>query len=302
MRSFALVFLLSLGFGVSAFAEQIVYSQSFSNYAPPATGKCSLKSFSVSEYDQGAEGLSGGVAESLRGTMVGTVVETSDSSCVHDYAVVQYIHGCVYNIQQNDKTGQFDRYFGTVIDDSNGVTIPFKFDEWTVDSVDRDPMYYSAPAKTAADSHRFDGQLYAKTPLHVDGTSAGLTADMKTIFNSKYRGIVGDLPTTPKQTFSFDLPAMGSWFGYPDGRNSVTNVSLEFKICLYRTVDVPLEGSPKSFDTPTDHGGPLQCIEWGSRDEFDFALKKFVSKKAIDSFCSTPVEALARRRRRPRSR
>ncbi len=289
-----------LGFGLlgrSAHAGESIYAQTFRNFAPPASGKCSLKSFSISAYDLGFEETVDGVGESSRGTAVATVVETSDASCAREYAVVQYIRGCAYDIEQNDRTGKFDRYFGTVIDDPNGTSVPFKFDEWTVDSVDPDPMYYSAPASSASDPHRFDGLLYAKRPLRLDGTDAGLAADYLTAFTAKHRGFVKELGAAPKQMFSFDLPVMSSWYGYADGRNSVTNTSLEFKVCLYATKDVPLRGRPAGFDAPADAGGPIHCFDWNSRNEFDFVTKKFVAKAAIDPFCASPLPA----KRRPQA-
>jgi hypothetical protein len=290
----ALTLILSTSalFAGSVRAQDFVYAQTFSQFAPPiTTDQCSLKSFSISNYDQGFEEVDGGVKKSARGTMIGTVVETTDPSCIHDYAVVQYIHGCVYDIEQSDKTGKLERYYGEDIDDADGNSIPFKFDDWTVDSVDHDPMYFSAPASSTTDPRRFDGLLYTTVPLRLDGTDAGLSADMTTMFNSKYLGFVKDLPAPPKQMFSYDLPDTASWYGYRTGRNAVTNNSLEFKVCLYRTVDVPLTGSPKGFDVPSDQGGPIHCIDWESKNSFDFKSHQIVSNLGapIDPFCATPV-------------
>ncbi len=276
--------------GAAAADDDIHYGQSFRDFTPPVSGQCGLKSFSVSQYDQGFAGTTSEAIESGRGTEIATVVETTDASCIHDYAVVQYIRGCAYDIEQDDRTGKFERYFGTVIEDPNGNSIPFKFDDWTIDSVDLDPMYFSAPAKWRRDPRRFDGQLYAKRPLRLDGTPYGLDADRKTFFDSIFHGFAKELPIHPKQLFSYDVPVMATAYAYPNGRNAVTNVSLEFRVCVYASNDVPLRAKPTS---------PIHCFEWESRNGYDFAAKRFVSVPTIDPFCSTPVPPGKRPGRHP---
>lgn len=281
--SSSLFFALLFTFSVSA--GEVLYSQRFSSFTPPVTSGCSLKSFSVSVYDQGHDFSEGEIQETSRGAAIGTVVETTEASCIREFSVVQFIKGCVYDIEQNERTGMIERTFSTAIQDSSGVSIPFKFDRWTVDSLDPDPMYESASARSVDDPRRFDNLLYPKVPLRLDGTQVGLSADRKVMLGSKYRGFVRDLQRSPRQMFSVDVPVAATWSGDRDAHNSVTNVSLEFKVCLYRTKDVPQKADPKSFEAPTEEGGPLHCFDWASRNEFDFNSKKFISKRKIDPFC-----------------
>jgi hypothetical protein len=272
-------------------AGETSYARSFRSFSPTTAPKCGLVSYSASAYDTGF------VEKTAkdRGTGIATVVETAAPECLKDYAVVQFIRGCVYDIEQNDRTGAIERYYGTVIEGPDGVVRPFKFDDWTVDSVDPDPMYFSAPAKSARDPHRFDTQLYAKRPLRLDGTDAGLTADYATFFDSKWYGFLRDRPEPAQESFTFDFPALSSWYGYPEtGRNAVTVASLEFRTCLYPTEGVPLRSAPK--------GKPIACFDWASRYSFDFATKEFAPAAAIDPFCATPVPPTSRHPTHPARR
>jgi hypothetical protein len=254
--------------------------------------QCQLKRFVLEVFENESTNLRRpGTFESV---FTGAFVETTDSSCVHDYAVVQYIRGCAYNIDFDPVKKTYDSYFGQSRDSRGLEGVPFFHRTWDVDSVDLDPMYASSDdASTPA--KRMGWQYTSKIPLQLNNSRVGMENDYKVVNQPTLRNFLQkSVPYTGTVTFTTDTPVGGNF----DPRNeydkfgkhwNVVNASMEFKTCVYRTKDIPTTGNPKGFDVSEANGGPMVCFDWNNKYNFDFATRSFSKDKfkGIDPFCAT---------------
>jgi hypothetical protein len=100
---------------------------------------------------------------------------------------------------------------------SLGEHIPYLFHDWTVDSMDTDPVYNSDP--TQADRHYF----YRWN--NVTGS---------TDYNTEL--FMGETDQKPKDNEVYVIDRPGTAFS----QFNTTNISLQFKMCLYKTAQIPL--------------------------------------------------------------
>lgn len=65
------------------------------------------------------------------------------------------------------------------------------------------------------------------------------------------------------------------------GKTYAVNVSMEFKTCLYKTKDVPLE----TTEDNVNFAMPIKCFEWQNIYIYNHEIKEFEMKFEIDEFC-----------------
>jgi hypothetical protein len=169
--------------------------------------------------------------------------ETESVAALENYAVVQFIKGCVFDSSRNG-AGKIDRNLTDTVA-SFGENIPLCFSEWVIDSQDTDPAYNSDPEY---------GRFYL-----LRWNSAGSYDDR----NHKYYG--AQKPTIPVLYMT----------DYPSGafvtNTGVRNAALEFKTCIYRARDVPAQA--RRHDT--NFAMPISCLEWQNVYVYDFDKERF---------------------------
>ena len=267
----------------STLLAQISYERKLQSKTFPKTNTCGLTKFALATFDGGFKDLGGSESES-RFRMSSALWETSDPSCIKNYGVVQYIKGCIYNINHDPKTGEKEEYFG-LNRDSRGQTIDFVHKNWEVDSIDIDPLYSSYDQADANDENRFNWNKVTKKPFSLNGTASGLKNAEAVFFNSKNYDYVMNVKDT-KQIFVVDIPS-GSDYDRKGalGIEWITRSSLEFKTCLYNTKDIPKTGDPKDFTVSESEGGPIVCFEWSDKTKVDFENKTFTRTEEMAPFC-----------------
>src|SRR5690606_9504588 len=88
-------------------------------------------------------------------------------------------------------------------------------------------------------------------------------------------------PAASAELYVIDRPGQAFTLDY--GNDCAKNISLEFRTCIYREKDVPLEvSSPSQLDFAT----PIQCHDWNSSFIFDHQTRRYESPEGIDPFCT----------------
>lgn len=251
------------------------------SFPAPAAGACGLKRYTLEDYEL----RSGAPGDRLRLTEMGAAVETTSPDCVRDYAVVQYIRGCVYHTRYSVETGaQLEKVFD-VARHLRGPRVVFSHPNYEVDQMDLDPLY-------VADTEEADrlALLYVPhTPLRLRADRASMLADLKAFDDPSLRTFLKDLDHPTALTYIADLPEGGVVSVDEDAKVlSATNSSLDFKTCVYRLKDIPTRGDPAGPDAAPENGGPLQCFTWQSRFTYDPAAKDFATDAfgGVDPFCA----------------
>ena len=184
--------------------------------------------------------------------------ETDSVAALEKYAIVQFKKGCVFDTYKN-REGKIRRNITDTVA-SFGEHIPFCFQQWVIDSQDRDPAYNSDP-----DYGRFF-LLRWNNPGSYDNRT------------QKYYG--AEKPKTPV-VYMADYPAGAFIF-----RTGVRNVALEFNTCIYKASDVPTETSRNNLE----FAKPISCFEWQNVYVYDFAKASFQSDlAAIPSWEEPPA-------------
>lgn len=230
--------------------------ETFSNTECKETGTCSLIEFSIvhQKYRVYVNGLP------HLGTRMFAQYETDRLSELTDYAIVQFIRGCVFEsvLVEGEK-----KIIDSIVVRSFLDIVPFRFPEWVIDSDEKDPVYSS-----------FQGDRYfsAKWSLAAPETVGA---------RQYYFGL--RVPPRPV-LFISDRP--GSAF--LDG-DVARNISLQFRTCLYRASAVP----KKTKRTNMYFAEPIHCFGWQSSFIYNFALEQFESKLDIDLFCKESVPKIS---------
>lgn len=186
-----------------------------------------------------------------------TKIQTKQSADLSKYGVVQFIRGCLYTTRQ--KTDGTIEYSLENVRDFFGENVTFKHPEWVIDSVDTDPIYWSAQDQSIerVGLYRLDNPMLHARP------------EDRLYFYKHF--------TDQKAYYVRDMPT-----GATNYEGSYLNNSLEFKTCLYRLSDVPEVSDPSGHDL---YGKELKCFAWKSNFTFNYDLKKFEMLDSIHPFC-----------------
>jgi hypothetical protein len=184
---------------------------------------------------------------------------------IEDYAVVQWIHGCMFEseFKSGRKNGTVEKrlsvdrlYFGNMI--------TFKHATWQIDSDSNDPIYSSYSRKG-----RFALLRWNKDPSSLNAETSTYYMKAKPSHGSVF---VSDSPG----------PAfLESGTGKRDGK--AQNASLEFRTCLFRFSDIPSLTTPSGDNI--DRSKALWCVSWDQKFSWDFSLGKMTRPSQIDPIC-----------------
>jgi hypothetical protein len=169
--------------------------------------------------------------------------ETASVDALENYAIVQFIKGCVFHSSRSSE-GKIHRSVGDTVP-SFGEKIPFCFPQWVIDSQDSDPAYNSDP-----EVGRFYLLRWNKPGSYDHRTQ-------------KYYGAAK--PTIPI-VYMADHPAGAFVTG-----TGVKNVALEFNTCIYKASDVPAETRRNDLA----FAKPITCFEWQNVYVYDFEENRF---------------------------
>lgn len=225
----------------------------FKNTNCAATDSCDLLEFKVQSYDYHVSFPDKTISH---GTSAFMSYTTNKVNNLENYAIVQQIKGCMFTSSQN--------YDGEIIKSSNyarelfGKIVNYKHMDWTIDSIDEDPMYNNSIPELRHGSYRWN-----------------------TVKNSyekeTQKSYAQERPTSPTLYVS-DLP--GTAFTETD---EVKNISLEFRTCIYKTGKIPLVATPGDVN----FSEAIACIPWKSSFIYNYKTQKFEAKKEIDPICLT---------------
>lgn len=250
LRKFLAVLILLLAVPVNAQnKEPRIISRSravFDNINCTVTHTCDLKQirYVVEDYEILVDG------GHSYGTRLFAWYTTDILDTLENYVFVQVIKGCQYY------SSKLDNNIGGVARDHFSERVIFNHKDWVIDSIDTDPVYFSTPK-----SRHFNYKW---------NTKPGST-------NNKTEKIYGlEKPNRPELYIS-DRP--GTAF-YMNG--NAKNISLAFKICLYKTLDVPKTTSPDNVD----FGIPIHCFYWYSSWVYNHQNNKFEGPYSISPVCN----------------
>ncbi len=186
--------------------------------------------------------------------------QTKDVASLERFGIVQFIQGCQFTSDSNGGTFlEFNReYFNK--------KVTYKHPNLVIDSVDADPLYNS----DLSDGTRPRHALYR---WNDDPKSFELQGE-HFFFEEK--------PSIP-QLYVSDRP--GTAF-YVAQTKKAKNLSLQFKSCIFRIEDIPLESSPEGLKPEQ----ALKCLEWFSSYVYDYALQRFNRSHEIAPVCLGPGE------------
>lgn len=245
------VWVLGVVLSINSFAGKVERYGHISQSSSPKCDDCRVTKFKTETYHYKAylpEGVS-------HGTGMYTSFETKDANSLKDYVIVQFIKGCHFEskIENNQITKRLtrSRYFFNDL-------VKYKHSEWVIDSIDADPVYSSTP-KGRHFSYRWN-----LNPLSYN-------SDTEFLYGRRF-------PENPRLYIS-DFP--GTAFKISD--SEAINISLKFKTCLFRSVDIPRNSTPAVENI--DMKQALSCHSWSSSHLYNHKKDLYESSQKIDSFC-----------------
>ena len=153
--------------------------------------------------------------------------------------------------------------------------VSFNHLDWVIDSVDKDPAYWSDPEY--ADRHAL--------------MRWGIDEDSFPNRPGDYPMVAERQPSEPR-LFITDYPQGGDirWNRWAN-MLVATNSAFRFRTCLFRAGDVPTQANP---DTPLPQ--PLVCMWWDSLYVYDHVQQKMASPADATSLCQTPPNVSTKER------
>lgn len=227
-------------------------TKTFINTDCEETKTCDLKGFSL--YIQRYEVWISGDSEPVYGTSIIAEYETDSMGALENYVFVQFVRGCAFESEKLTD-GNWRKLF-------DRKTPQFGEDKWTshqdwdIDSEDNDPVYYSRNLK----------------PRHY----YYMWGNFKNSNELKDVRIYGEEKPEEPKLYVYDSPFGAFLMG-----DIAQNVSYEFRMCIYKTVDVPTLTTQNNVD----FASPIGCLNWSSSYIYNAATGEFETKDEIDPFC-----------------
>lgn len=204
-------------------------------------------------------------------------IETENVAALKNYVFVQFIRGCMWR-SWKEPDGSIATDF-LISRTHIGRRTHFVSNDWVVDSVDDDPV---STSDGTGDRHFFL-QWSEKRPKWIPRGQQKLFGDeIPTI----PFGFVTDSPE-PVATF---LPKKLAERALPGVLESATNMSLEFRTCVYRMGDVPAK-----IDGMRGFGVPIACHDWRASHVYDHHRGEFTSPAGVNGQCGKPLSDYERR-------
>lgn len=184
--------------------------------------------------------------------------ETKKIEYLEDYGIVQFIRGCQFHTTESG-----DVYGGAAVPAFFGKKYyPYRFENWVIDSLDRDPLYNSWVPKNKSHSRH---DLYRWS---MEGPSFDSEGDR---YFWKERPARAELYVT-------DRPGVTS---YDSKFKRAKNISLQYKSCVYKMEDIKPVMGPRDLDFQD----ALVCVDWDSSFIYNHKMNKFEKSREVDSFC-----------------
>lgn len=184
---------------------------------------------------------------------------TDDIDSLTHYSFVQFARGCMWQSYANENGGVETEF--AVVRDFQGISrIQHILPNWMVDTNDTDPVYSS---DGEPNGRHYFLQLADPIPKWIPDRQGKLFGEER--------------PTIP---FAYVTDAPGPATYSPSLLNAV-NMSLEFRMCLFKTTDVPLNVSGVDVGAAK----AVVCFNWESKFVFDHKELVFKSPKGIHEEC-----------------
>ncbi len=236
---------------LSAYELDILNSKKFTfvNKKCEKTNSCSLKQihYSVENYRILIH------RDYNYGTRLFASYRTDSVNTLEDFVFVQFIKGCMYLTRLED--GKVVPGFSIARYYFNEI-VQFKTADSSIDSIDLDPAYNSIPELNRHYAYRWN-----MIRGSFDENS------------EKYYGV--ERPVFPELYIS---DRVGQAFYYD---SLAKNVSLKFKVCLYKAGNVPFKAKPEDVQ----FAEPIHCYDWSSSFVYNHKKMKFERPKEISPFC-----------------
>lgn len=187
----------------------------------------------------------------FRGTRMRAGFRVKDPAEAGTYAFVQFIRGGMFSTMLR-ANGAPERFFNFVKPQNSGL-MTFYFPEWTVDSLDGDPVYWSVPGAPRTAAYLFGGE--GGDPW-VAGRAYGN----------------GEIPA--RELYVIDRPSLAF-----RGARSWISVALEFRTCLFHLEDVPVT-IPDNAVLLLSRA--LHCFDWRSVNVFDHETGRWRSDLTLE--------------------
>lgn len=226
---------------------------------------CDLKAveYVVEDYEVGVGG------ESNYGTRLFAQYHVDSFAALEDYVFVQFIKGCQYETRMEN--GGVTPIF-SVSRRHLGESKIFCHPDWEIDSIESDPAYASLSVSQAKEFFGGEGRKFARF-AYLQWNDKGVP-----FVNLEDRKFYGrEKPPTPS-LYVTDHPSQAFVFG-----NSVKNVSLQFRMCIYKSSDVPYEMKPGQ----KLKAKPIHCFNWSSSFIYDHKRGQFYQSNRISPACKS---------------
>lgn len=198
----------------------------------------------------------------IHGTRMFIGYKTANVAALLDYVVVQFTCGCMWyshpSSDQNDKNNITE--FG-IIRYQLGEKMQHVFPDFAVDSVDSDPAYGSG------ENNRHYYVQWAKS--------------MPEWIPDRQGKLIGEVPPTFPFGYITDMP--GPAF-YSQRLSYATNMSLEYRTCVFKTADVPVKTNGTDLSTEK----AIVCFDWESKYAYNHTTQRFEHHKGIHPECKRP--------------
>lgn len=225
-------------------------AQIFINENCKLNNTCGLKSVIVSVKNW--EIMIGGSPH--YGTTMIVEYETDSVENLENYGFVQFIRGCVFDsIKMPD--GAILRSIVPNRIKHFGQFPKSCFPRWLIDAFDSDPFL------TATAKGRMYGWLWNAESGSTEKTTEQYYGRQKPSASRLY------YKDTPGTAFTMD--------------GAAKNISWEFKLCLYKSRDIPMETTEDNLDFAV----PIFCFYWASSHIYNHEKKIFETKMNTDPFC-----------------
>lgn len=198
------------------------------------------------------------IVQSTR-TFAGMITQEVDD--LLRYSFVQYTRGCMW-YSYATPNGGVETEFGVLRNFLGISQLQHIFPNWVVDTNDLDPIY---GAGELGNRHYFV-QSAPEIPAWIPNKQGKLLGEV-----------------TPTIPFGYVTDMTGPAY-YSFALEMATNMSLEFKTCLFKTADVPLQTNGIDVDI----GKAVVCFPWESKFVFDHNAREYKSPQGIHSECRRP--------------
>jgi hypothetical protein len=186
-----------------------------------------------------------------------------DIPTLKKYYFVQFTRGCMWDSYLNDD-GSILTEFGVLRNFQGLQRIQHVIPRWAVDSVDTDPVYGSGGEGS---SRHYFLQTTDSIPEDIPLSQGKLMGE--------------EDPTIPF-AYITDSPGPATYY---QPLKWAKNMSLEYRVCLFRAGDVPVDG------VGLDVQNAIACFEWESKNVFDHTTLKFATGGEIHKECRRPFNA-----------